>query len=352
MKVKFLVPAIDKKKFASELRWIKEYQELEYKDFANSGIEKYNPQSVYNYMKGTKKGIQFPSMNRFLCICKFLSRTPDDILSANPKWIECEMDDISKFMVLGKVLGKDEDTYYVRPFDPHSCYAFGVQPKGYEINDDLPAWEYCHMNNILLKEPKPKYYSHFHFDDTVHNDFIFNGTKSIKDGKITYYIPYIDDEKTAAVIQGYLSEYNITRKQLEILLGLNQETSIQTREKKKQPWTLEDIYKLSWILNLPMEKLIVVNYLDETREALFSHYVQAEETSYAIHCYMKEHPEEFTIDKDEKNELLQSKIDTLQDELDDARETIAKLQQELEKYKEGKRLTNSTGKTSCIAMGI
>ena len=95
MKVKFLVPDINIKQFAKDFSWLLHCLKLELKKLSNIGTEE-NSESLISQYKNDKK---FPSINRFLSICKFFQTSPDSFLSAKPNWIECEIDDISKFSV-------------------------------------------------------------------------------------------------------------------------------------------------------------------------------------------------------------------------------------------------------------
>ena len=53
-------------------------------------MEKNLIESIYMYMEGKK----FPTLDRFLTLCHFFGRLPENYLPAIPKWIECEIDDI------------------------------------------------------------------------------------------------------------------------------------------------------------------------------------------------------------------------------------------------------------------
>ena len=48
-----------------------------------------------------------------------------------------------------------------------------------------------------------------------------------------------------------------------------QPVSVYSRFKRTKPWTLDNIYKLSWILNKPIQDLIVVENQEETCESHF-----------------------------------------------------------------------------------
>ena len=97
MKAKFLIPEIDKKRFAENLSEEMRRSKLELKSLTEIGVEEVSTASIWQYREGKK----FPTINRFLTLCRFFLTAPDVFLSPLPKWIECEIDDISKFSVLG-----------------------------------------------------------------------------------------------------------------------------------------------------------------------------------------------------------------------------------------------------------
>ena len=236
MKVKFLVPDINTKQFAKDFSWLLHCLKLELKSLSNIGTEENSESLVFQYKKNKK----FPSINRFLSICSFFHSSPDSFLSAKPNWIECEVDDISKFSVYGKI----GDTYYVIP------------------NNDGPYQN--RENHELTEEPDIEFFTGFHF----YKDTDKNQEKN-EEGKYIYRFPSINDNKTADLIENILAEYKLTIKQLSTLLKYKQPVSIYSRFKRTKPWTLDNIYKLSWILNKPIQDLIVVENQEETCESHF-----------------------------------------------------------------------------------
>ena len=251
MKAKFLIPEIDKTKFAEELSKNMKIFELKLKSLTEVGVEDVSEVSISQY----KKGIKFPTINRFLSLCRFFTNSPDVFLSPIPKWIECEIDDISKFSVLGKF----NDVYYIAPnYDKKS-----------NCVQEIPN---------LSEEPKPESFIDFHLYGTNYDD-----TEKINEGKIVYRFPNVNDIETSKNITNLLSEYKISKDQLQILLGYNQQESIRLRENHTRPWNLENIYKFSWIFNKPIEEILVIDYREETHESLFNpvifleHYVSEEE---------------------------------------------------------------------------
>ena len=107
MKAKFLIPEIDKKRFAENLSEEMRRSKLELKSLTEIGVEEVSTASIWQY----REGIKFPTINRFLTLCRFFTTAPDVFLSPIPKWVECEIDDVSKFSVLGKF----NDVYYIAP---------------------------------------------------------------------------------------------------------------------------------------------------------------------------------------------------------------------------------------------
>lgn len=231
MKAKFLVPEIDRGRWAEEFNKELKIRKLKSKQLKNIGSTSISEQNI----NSIKKKLAIPKIESFLPICRFFVRPPDIFLQANPKWIECEIDDVSKFSVLGKI----DDTYYISPFRKNI--------------EEMPY------------EPNPAIFSDCHLYGTEYDSF-----EEVIEGKILYHIPYFNSEKTSEKILALLKEYNLSNKQIQKLLELSPQ-SVTNRKRKeiKQGWTTKDIYKLSWILNMPFEELLVIDYHDEIRESLF-----------------------------------------------------------------------------------
>lgn len=237
MKAKFLIPEINYEKFTKDFSHIMKVYKLQLKDFEQISAEENSTSLISQYKLGKK----FPTINRFLAICRFFMESPDYLLSPKPKWIECEIDDISKFNVLGKF----NDVYYITPSYKYS-------------------FEYKKIISILSEEPAPEIYSDFHLHGTRYEDF-----ENHYKGKIIYRFPCINDEQTHKLIKKTLDEYKLSYDQLQILFEYNQKESFRRREKQTQGWTIENLYKLSWIFSKPIEELIVLNFHEETHESLF-----------------------------------------------------------------------------------
>ena len=236
MKVKFLVPEIDRNRFSESLKYRMDWFKKSSKDLTNIGSESYTEQNIYKYKKGS-----IPSIDRFLTICRYLLTPPDEFLSPIPKWIECEINnnDILKFPLIGQI----DDTYYVAP------------PKVY-------PWEILTNYKIssfeeLPEEPSPESYRDFHLYVRREDSFVI-----CDNDKYIYRFPRVDDEKTSKKIFEILENYNLSTKQLMILLGFSSPADITNRKakikntSKGQSWTIKDIYKLSWILNKPFEEFL------------------------------------------------------------------------------------------------
>lgn len=234
MKAKFLIPEIDKKRFAENLSEEMRRSKLELKSLTEIGVEEVSTASIWQYREGKK----FPTINRFLTLCRFFTTAPDVFLSPIPKWVECEIDDISKFSVLGKF----NDVYYIAP--------------NFKENSESKIPE-------LSEEPKPESFCDLHLYGTEYDD-----TEKHHEGKIIYRFPKVNDVETSKKIANLLSEYNISKDQLQILLEYNQKESIRLRENNTRPWNLENIYKFSWIFNKPIEELLAIDYHEETHESL------------------------------------------------------------------------------------
>lgn len=257
MKVKFLVPEIDKVRWAKKFKKEIQLYELKSRELSEIGSEVISEQRINKYKNGT-----IPKIDAFLTICRFFTSPPDVILSANPKWIECEVDCKIEDFLPERVFGVFQGTYYIVP-----------SYKVYERNFNFVPLIIRH----LLKEPNPSKYSNFHFYGTEYDSY-----ESVVEGKVIYHIPYVNGEKTSKKIFSFIDECKFSYKQLVTLLGLNNQQSISNRRNYKNEWTISDIYKLSWILNKPFEELLEIDFHEETRESLFSpivfleHYVPEE----------------------------------------------------------------------------
>lgn len=257
MKVKFLVPEIDKVRWAKKFKKEIQLYELKSKELSEIGSEIISEQRINKYKNGT-----IPKIDAFLTICRFFTSPPDVILSANPKWIECEVDCKIEDFLPERVFGVFQGTYYIVP-------SYKVYERNYNF---VPR-----IIRHLLKEPNPSKYSNFHLYGTEYDSY-----ESVVEGKVIYHIPYVNGEKTSKKIFSFLDEYKFSDKQLVTLLGLNNQQSISNRRYNKNEWTISDIYKLSWILNKPFEELLEIDFHEETRESLFSpivfleHYVPEE----------------------------------------------------------------------------
>ena len=257
MKVKFLVPEIDKVRWAKKFKKEIQIYELKSKELSEIGSEIISEQRINKYKNGT-----IPKIDAFLTICRFFTSPPDVILSANPKWIECEVDCKIEDFLPERVFGVFQDTYYIVP-------SYKVYERNYNF---VPR-----IIRHLLKEPNPSKYSNFHLYGTEYDSY-----ESVVEGRVIYHIPYVNGEKTSKKIFSFIDEYKFSDKQLVKLLGLNNQQSISNRRYNKNEWTISDIYKLSWILNKPFEELLEIDFHEETRESLFSpivfleHYVPEE----------------------------------------------------------------------------
>ena len=244
MKVKFLVPEIDKARWAEKFKEELSSFKLKTKELSEIGAETISPQRIKKYKNGAN-----PKIDTFLTICRFFPSSPDVILSANPKWIECEINCKIEDFPPERVFGVFQDTYYIVP-----------SYKAYERK-----YNYVPFVRRLREEPDSSQYSDFHFYGTKYDSY-----ESVVKGKIVYHIPYVKGEKTSKKIFSFLDEYKFSDKQLTTLLDLNNTQSITNRRNNKTEWTISDIYKLSWILNKPFEDLIEIDFHEETRESLFN----------------------------------------------------------------------------------
>ena len=252
MKVKFLVPEIDKVRWAEKFKEQIQTNKLTSRDLQNIGSETYTEQNIYKYKKGS-----IPTIDRFLTFCRYLLTSPDEFFSPIPKWIECELnckvEDFPRYRILGKL----EETFYIIP-----TYLIPTKPCNY-------------IKNIFLEfptEPNPNDFSDFHFHKTE-----YDINEHISEGKLIYRIPYVKDEETSKKIFSLLDGYKFSDKQLATLLCLNNSQSITNRRNNKNKWTVSDIYKLSWILNKPFEDLIEIGFRNETRESYFDFLVYIKE---------------------------------------------------------------------------
>lgn len=241
MKVKFLVPEIDRKRFSEELSYKRKLHELELKDFERTGIKENTESIISQYCTGKK----FPTMWNFISICRFLNTPPDYFLFAKPKWIECDLDDISYF----SVLGKHNDTYYIVPSKGESAFLYRCT---------------FSINNELKEEPDPNIFSDLSIYGTRY-DF---GQKR-KDGIVTYKHPVINEQKTSDKIFSLLKDINFSEEQVQKLLSLSASSINNRRNIKYNNWTIKDLYKLSLILNRPFEDFLELEESNEQTDSIF-----------------------------------------------------------------------------------
>lgn len=250
-KVKFLVPEFDKDRWAENLKSLRDLYKISNKDIGNSGIVENSEQNVSQYMY--RKSV--PSYDILLSLCRFFNESPDYLFFAKPKWIECEIKDISNFHIYGKF----ENTFYITP-----------------TNDD---YDLNYQKTVFLKEPDTANFSDFHLYGTRY-DLI----EKEQNGKVIYRIPRVNREKTTEKIFKLLDEYGLSRKNYQKLVGISP-SSVTNLKNGNNEWTYKYIYKLSWILNKPFEDLLAIDYFDSecTKESLFDpivfleHYVSDEE---------------------------------------------------------------------------
>ncbi|MEE0878181.1 MAG: helix-turn-helix transcriptional regulator [Treponemataceae bacterium] len=238
MKVKFLLPDINKEMFAKEFANNLNIYKLKLKDLAEIGAEENSQSLVSQYKRGEK----FPSINRFFTICRFFLTPPEKFFTPNLKWVECEMDDISKF----RVYGIFNDVYYVIPKFKYFCQFSDID------------------NKVLSQEPNLYDFTKFQLPETRYDE-----VEQYRDGKIIYRFPSINDEKTSELIQNIIDDYKITKTQLSTLLEYNQIVSAYRLKNQTQNWTLNQLYKLSWLFSKTIEELVVFDYHEETGESLF-----------------------------------------------------------------------------------
>ena len=247
MSVKFLVPEIDRDRWAEELREQIRSKGLKSKDLIDIGAETNYEQKINKYKNGA-----IPSMDWFLSLCRFLTSSPDSLLFAKPKWVECDIDFLETGISLNRWLGWLGDVYYVIPFNENKHEDQGC-------HDDVCPY---HIT-LFEKEPSPSKFSNFHLYGTK-----YDLNERVDEGKVIYRFPYVSKEKTSKKIFSLLEKYKISNKQIQTLLGLSPQ-SLTNRKNQSQEWTIQDIYKLSWILNMPFESLIEIEYREETHESLF-----------------------------------------------------------------------------------
>ncbi|MCR4925894.1 MAG: hypothetical protein K5917_06370 [Clostridiales bacterium] len=259
------MPEIDRGRWAEELKEQIRSNGLKSKDLINIGAETSYEQKINKYKNGA-----IPSIDWFLSLCRFLTSSPDSLLFANPKWVECDFDFWNSDIPENRLLGTLDDVCYVVPFNENE----------YEDEDQ---WSYfnkpCHKITILKNEPDPSKFLDFHISAER-----YDLNERVENGKIVYRFPCVNDEKTSEKIFSLLEKKKFSNKQMQALLDLSSQ-SITNRKNKnvKSKWTINDIYKLSWILNVPFEGLVEIDYREDTRESVFDaivyilHYQGAEE---------------------------------------------------------------------------
>lgn len=245
MKVKFLVPEINKEKFNEDFRKLKDIYKFKDKDLSNIGVETLSTESIHRYGKDS-----IPTMDRLLTLCRYFNITPDKFLSAEPKWIECEVEDVSKLSIIGKT----SDTYYVAPMKS------ALVPVKMTYKTSLKTGYLCLTKGIIYLNEKKEFDS----DPSLmyFSDFYLRGRLYSQNKR--YRLPVVDMEETQKLINAKLKKYHLYSVNiLTNLLGYNQITSVNRLFNDEQKWagrSPELILKLSWILDIPFEDLLVINY--------------------------------------------------------------------------------------------
>ncbi len=260
MSIKFLVPEIDKDRWAKEFKEELRICKLKSKDLSDIGAETNYEQKINKFKNGS-----IPSIDCFLTLCRFFNLPPDSFLFAKPKWVECDIDIADTGVSSNRLLGVYKDVFYVIP-DYKEKKSDRKHERGriYELT-------------FMEKEPSPSKFSTFHLYGTN-----YDLNERVVEGKIIYRFPYVNNEKTSKKIFSLLKKNNFTSQQIQDLLEISPQ-SLTNRKRQEQAWTIKDIYKLSWILNMPFESLVEIDYRKETRESLFDpivyimHYQGAEE---------------------------------------------------------------------------
>ena len=241
------MPEIDKKRWAAEFKKRIRSRKLKSRDLSDIGAEINYEQRINKYKNGA-----IPKIDGFLTLCRFFNLPPDLFLFAKPKWVECDIDFGDTGISLNRWLGWLGDVYYVIPFNENKS-------EGKKNRGSVSAYKVT----LFDKEPSPSKFSTFHLYGTN-----YDLNERVVEGKIIYRFPYVNNEKTSKKIFSLLEKYKISNKQIQTLLDLSPQ-SLTNRKNQSQEWTIQDIYKLSWILNMPFESLIEIEYREETRESLF-----------------------------------------------------------------------------------
>jgi len=238
MHVKLLVPEIDKKKWSEDFINYMTDANLVDKNLEDICPGGNSPQLINKI----KYHNSIPELDRFLAFCRYFVCPPDEFLSAIPKWVECEVDDISCFHVTGKI----GDTYYITPSNKKN------KPRKYKE---------------LTEEPDPKQFSTFKKYGTDYNQI---EKVEENEGKILYRFPHVKWEETKVRINSLLEQYHLKDSaKLNCIFQYKSNESTRRLINGDQYWGLENIYKLSWIFNKPIEDFLVIEYHDVTHESVF-----------------------------------------------------------------------------------
>lgn len=241
------MPEINKERWAEEFKYQMSIRELKSKDLSDIGAETNYEQKINKFKNGS-----IPSIDCFLTLCRFFNLPPDSFLFAKPKWVECDIDFGDTGISLNRWLGWLGDVYYVIPFNENKS-------EGKKSRGSVSAYKVT----LFDKEPSPSKFSNFHLYGTK-----YDLNERVDEGKVIYRFPYVSKEETSKKIFSLLEKYKISNKQIQTLLGLSSQ-SLTNRKNQSQEWTIQDIYKLSWLLNMPFESLIEIEYREETHESLF-----------------------------------------------------------------------------------
>ncbi|MBR3543646.1 MAG: hypothetical protein IKN82_08135 [Treponema sp.] len=242
------MPEINKERWAEEFKYKMSIRELKSKDLNDIGAETNYEQKINKFKNGS-----IPSIDCFLTLCRFFNLPPDSFLFAKPKWVECDIDIADTGVSSNRLLGVYKDVFYVIP-DYKEKKSEGKKSRG-----SVSAYKVT----LFDKEPSPSKFSNFHLYGTK-----YDLNERVDEGKVIYRFPYVNDEKTSEKIFSLLEKKKFSNKQIQNLLEITPQ-SLSNRKRKKQSWTVKDIYKLSWILNSPFESLVEIDYREETRESLF-----------------------------------------------------------------------------------
>lgn len=243
----FFIPTINKEYFGNRLRELRKTYGMTQKNLTvitNGGITE---QRVSQWENGKK----MPDINTFLNICHFFKLSPDKMLRGiiHPvilelpellKYTWCYYDETWEYLDDKHIITHGE--YFYWPDNYAECH--------------YPYLRFMERDNLTYEEAMQAHTRDLS-EIAIESNFSYEGAFAWPKRGIQQYYTSINDNKTQEKINHLLIKHNLSDETLQILLGYKSIESIKRLKCGKQKWDVNNLYKLSWILDLPFEELIV-----------------------------------------------------------------------------------------------